>query len=293
MNKEIQVKLPDGSVRAFEQGVRLESIAESISSSLVKSAAAGKIDGILVDLSTPVEQDSSIEIVTVDSPDGIEVYRHSTAHLLAQAVKRLFGASSVKLGIGPVIEDGFYYDMDLPSPLTSDDLSRIEREMKRIAEEDLPIRRKAVSRKEALDLFAQLQEPLKLELIRDLPEDAEITIYEQGEFVDLCRGPHLPSTGKIKVFKLLSVAGAYWRGSSDNKMLQRIYGTAFPKKAQLDEHLHMLEEAKKRDHRKLGKEQGLFLFSEEAPGMPFYLPKGMTIRNELEKLERELNAARG
>lgn len=293
MNKEIQIKLPDGSVRAFEQGVRLESIAESISSSLVKNAAAGKIDGILVDLSTPVEQDSSIEIVTVDSPDGIEVYRHSTAHLLAQAVKRLFGASSVKLGIGPVIEDGFYYDMDLPSPLTSDDLSRIEREMKRIAEEDLPIRRKAVSRKEALDLFAQLQEPLKLELIRDLPEDAEITIYEQGEFVDLCRGPHLPSTGKIKVFKLLSVAGAYWRGSSDNKMLQRIYGTAFPKKAQLDEHLHMLEEAKKRDHRKLGKEQGLFLFSEEAPGMPFYLPKGMTIRNELEKLERELNAARG
>ncbi|WP_145023710.1 threonine--tRNA ligase [Paenibacillus sp. Y412MC10] len=293
MNKEIQVKLPDGSVRAFEQGVRLGSIAESISSSLVKNAAAGKIDGILVDLSTPVEQDSSIEIVTVDSPEGIEVYRHSTAHLLAQAVKRLFGASSVKLGIGPVIEDGFYYDMDLPSPLTSDDLSRIEREMKRIAEEDLPIRRKAVSRKEALDLFGQLQEPLKLELIRDLPEDAEISIYEQGEFVDLCRGPHLPSTGKIKAFKLLSVAGAYWRGSSDNKMLQRIYGTAFPKKAQLDEHLHMLEEAKKRDHRKLGKEQGLFLFSEEAPGMPFYLPKGMTIRNELEKLERELNAARG
>ncbi|RED39263.1 threonine--tRNA ligase [Paenibacillus sp. VMFN-D1] len=293
MNKEIQIKLPDGSVRAFEQGVRLESIAESISSSLVKNAAAGKIDGILVDLSTPVEQDSSIEIVTVDSPDGIEVYRHSTAHLLAQAVKRLFGASSVKLGIGPVIEDGFYYDMDLPSPLTSDDLSRIEREMKRIAEEDLPIRRKAVSRKEALDLFAQLQEPLKLELIRDLPEDAEISIYEQGEFVDLCRGPHLPSTGKIKAFKLLSVAGAYWRGNSDNKMLQRIYGTAFPKKAQLDEHLHMLEEAKKRDHRKLGKEQGLFLFSEEAPGMPFYLPKGMTIRNELEQLERELNATRG
>ncbi|MET3850244.1 threonine--tRNA ligase [Paenibacillus sp. OAE614] len=293
MNKEIQVKLPDGSVRAFEQGVRLGSIAESISSSLVKNAEAGKIDGILVDLSTPVEQDSSIEIVTVDSPEGIEVYRHSTAHLLAQAVKRLFGASSVKLGIGPVIEDGFYYDMDLPSPLTSDDLSRIEREMKRIAEEDLPIRRKAVSRKEALELFGQLQEPLKLELIRDLPEDAEISIYEQGEFVDLCRGPHLPSTGKIKAFKLLSVAGAYWRGSSDNKMLQRIYGTAFPKKVQLDEHLHMLEEAKKRDHRKLGKEQGLFLFSEEAPGMPFYLPKGMTIRNELEKLERELNAARG
>ncbi|WP_145947536.1 threonine--tRNA ligase [Paenibacillus sp. Y412MC10] len=293
MNKEIQVKLPDGSVRAFEQGVRLESIAESISSSLLKNAAAGKIDGILVDLSTPVEQDSSIEIVTVDSPEGIEVYRHSTAHLLAQAVKRLFGAASVKLGIGPVIEDGFYYDMDLPSPLTSDDLSRIEREMKRIAEEDLPIRRKAVSRKEALDLFAQLQEPLKLELIWDLPEDAEISIYEQGEFVDLCRGPHLPSTGKIKAFKLLSVAGAYWRGSSDNKMLQRIYGTAFPKKAQLDEHLLMLEEAKKRDHRKLGKEQGLFLFSEEAPGMPFYLPKGMIIRNELEKLERELNAARG
>ncbi|MEC0176281.1 threonine--tRNA ligase [Paenibacillus favisporus] len=293
MNKEIQVKLPDGSVRAFEQGVRLESIAESISSSLLKNAAAGKIDGILVDLSTPVEQDSSIEIVTVDSPEGIEVYRHSTAHLLAQAVKRLFGAASVKLGIGPVIEDGFYYDMDLPSPLTSDDLSRIEREMKRIAEEDLPIRRKAVSRKEALDLFTQLQEPLKLELIRDLPEDAEISIYEQGEFVDLCRGPHLPSTSKIKAFKLLSVAGAYWRGNSDNKMLQRIYGTAFPKKAQLDEHLHMLEEAKKRDHRKLGKEQGLFLFSEEAPGMPFYLPKGMIIRNELEQLERELNAARG
>jgi threonyl-tRNA synthetase len=212
---------------------------------------------------------------------------------MAQALKRLYGGKAVKLGIGPVIEDGFYYDIDLEQPISSEELGRIEREMEQIVEENLPIVRREVSREEAERLFAELEDPLKLELLRDLPGDAVISLYEQGEFVDLCRGPHLPSTGRIKAFKLLSVAGAYWRGSSDNKMLQRIYGTAFPKKEQLQEHLDLLEEAKKRDHRKIGKELELFLFSEEAPGMPFYLPKGTVIRNELERFARQLQTELG
>lgn len=293
MSREVQVTLPDGSVREFEQGIRVDQIAESISMGLRKNAVAGKINGRLVDLSRTIDQDSSVEIITLESSEGLEIYRHSTAHLMAQAVKRLFGQQSVKLGIGPVIEDGFYYDMDLAKPLSTEDLSSIEQEMKRIVEEDLPIRRRVVSREEAIRIFGQSQEPLKLELIRDLSENEKITVYEQGEFIDLCRGPHLPSTGRIKAFKLLSVAGAYWRGNSDNKMLQRIYGTSFPKKSQLDDHLHLLEEAKKRDHRKLGKELDLFMFSEEAPGMPFYLTKGMAIRTELENLSRELQSKRG
>ncbi|MBQ4901028.1 threonine--tRNA ligase [Paenibacillus sp. Marseille-P2973] len=290
---EIEVTLPDGTVRRYQKGTTLVQVAGSISTGLGKNAVAGKIDGKLADLNCPIGQNSTIEVITLDSKEGLEIYRHTTAHVMAQAIKSIYGDKAVKLGIGPVIADGFYYDIDIEKPLSIDDLARIEQAMEGIIKEDLPIVRRAVSREEATELFEKLEEPLKLELIQGLPEDAEITVYEQGEFLDLCRGPHLPSTGRIKAFKLLSVAGAYWRGDSNNKMLQRIYGTAFPKKAQLEEHLHFLEEAKKRDHRKLGKELELFMFSEEAPGMPFYLPKGMTIRTELENFERELQRQRG
>jgi threonyl-tRNA synthetase len=288
----IQVTLPDGKVQDFERGTTIEQIAESISTSLKKNAIAGKINGKPVDLNRPVDQDSQVEIITLDSKDGLQVYRHTTAHLMAQAIKRIYGNTTVKLGIGPVIEDGFYYDIDFEKPLSTDDLAAIEYEMYKITQENLPIVRHVVSRDEAISMFDKIGDPLKLELIRDLPEEAVITIYEQGEFFDLCRGPHLPATGRIKAFKLLNVAGAYWRGDSNNKMLQRIYGTSFPKQAQLDEYMNFLEEAKKRDHRKLGKELQLFMFSEEAPGMPFYLPKGMTIRTELEQFSRELQNER-
>ncbi|AIG25423.1 threonine--tRNA ligase [Brevibacillus sp. 7WMA2] len=284
---QVKVTLPDGSIREYEAGVTIEDIAGSISTSLKKKAIAGKVNGKVVDVTTPIHEDTNVEIVTLDTKDGLEVYRHSTAHLLAQAVKRVFG-NDVKLGIGPVIEDGFYYDMDIPVSLAPEDLIKLEAEMNKIIKENLKIERKEVSREEALRIFGELNDHLKLELIRDLPEGSVITMYHQGEFFDLCRGPHLPSTGVIKAFKLMSVAGAYWRGNSDNQVLQRVYGTAFPKKAELDEHLHFLEEAKKRDHRKLGKELSLYMFSEEAPGMPFYLPNGMTIRNELEQFSRRL-----
>ncbi|MEK3904489.1 threonine--tRNA ligase [Paenibacillus sp. FSL R7-0179] len=290
---EIQVQLPDGANRRYSRNTTIAQIAESISVSLKKKAVAGKIDGNLVDLDCPVEGDSLVEIVLEDSSDGLMIHRHSTAHVMAQAVKRIYGERNVKLGIGPVIEDGFYYDIDIAQPLSSEDLAAIEREMGKIIKENLPIRRRVVSREEAVQFFEQLEEPLKLELIRDLPEDAVISLYEQGEFTDLCRGPHLLSTGRIKAFKLLSVAGAYWRGDADNQVLQRIYGTAFLSAAALEEHLHLLEEAKKRDHRKLGKELGLFMFSEEAPGMPFYLAKGMLIRTALEDFSRKLQRADG
>lgn len=280
----IKVTLPDGAVREYEAGTTIEDIAGSISSGLKKNAIAGKIDGKVVDVYTSLEQDAAIEIVTVESADGLEVYRHSTAHLLAQALKRVYGNKAVKLGIGPVIEDGFYYDIDMEHSLTPDDLGAIEKEMNKIIGENLEIRRRVVSRDEALAIFTELEDNLKLELIRDLPEDSVITMYDQGEFFDLCRGPHLPSTGRIKAFKLLSVAGAYWRGDSKNKMLQRIYGTAFPKKAQLDEHLHFLEEAKKRDHRKLGRELKTFTFSREVgQGLPLWLPNGAKIRRTMER----------
>jgi len=280
----IQIKLPDGAVREYEAGSTIEDVAASISSGLRKQAIAGKLDGKVVDVYEPLTPDAAVEIVTVDSEAGLEVYRHSTAHLMAQAIKRVFKDQSIKLGIGPVIEDGFYYDIDMEQSLTPEDLTKIEKEMERIVKEDLPIRRRVVSRQEALDIFTQLDDNLKLELIRDLPEDSVITIYDQGEFFDLCRGPHLPSTGRIKAFKLLSVAGAYWRGDAKNKMLQRIYGTAFPKKSQLDEHLHLLEEAKKRDHRKLGRELKMFGFSREVgQGLPLWLPNGARLRRTMER----------
>ncbi len=290
---EINVMLADQTVRRYPQGTTVFNVAESISVGLKKDAVAGKINGKPVDLNQQIEHDGLVEIITLDSPEGLEIYRHSTAHLMAQAIRRIYGDQNVKLGIGPVIADGFYYDIDIEEPLSIDDLAAIEQEMERIVRENLPIVRRVVSRDEALQLFGELDEPLKLELIHALPEEAEISIYEQGEFIDLCRGPHLSATGRIKAFKLLSVAGAYWRGDAGNKMLQRVYGTSFPKKAELEAHLHLLEEAKQRDHRKLGKELGLFMFSEEAPGMPFYLPKGMAVRTELENFSRALQLQRG
>ncbi|MCM3634463.1 threonine--tRNA ligase [Paenibacillus camelliae] len=280
----INIKFPDGAVREYPSGVTTEEIAASISPGLKKNAIAGKVNGKVVDVYAPIEADASVEIVTVDSEDGLEVYRHSTAHLMAQAIKRLYKDANVKLGIGPVIEDGFYYDIDMEQSLTPEDLVKIEKEMNRIVGENLSIRRREVSREEALAIYTEIDDNLKLELINDLPADSVITMYDQGEFFDLCRGPHLPSTGRIKAFKLLSVAGAYWRGDSKNKMLQRIYGTAFPKKAQLDEHLHLLEEAKKRDHRKLGKELKMFTFSKEVgQGLPLWLPNGSKVRRTMER----------
>jgi threonyl-tRNA synthetase len=290
----IKVTFPDGAVREYEAGTSIEDIAGSISSGLKKNAIAGKLDGKVVDVYTKLEQDAAVEIVTLDGADGLEVYRHSTAHLLAQALKRIYGNKAVKLGIGPVIEDGFYYDIDMEQNLSSEDLAAIEKEMNKIANENLDIRRRVVSREEALSIFTELEDNLKLELIRDLPAEAEITLYDQGEFFDLCRGPHLPSTGRIKAFKLLSVAGAYWRGDSKNKMLQRIYGTAFPKKAQLDEHLHFLEEAKKRDHRKLGRELKMFTFSREVgQGLPLWLPNGAKVRRTMERYIVDLEESLG
>lgn len=290
----IQVTLPDGAVREYAAGTTIEEVAGSISPGLRKNAIAGKLNGKVVDVYTPIEADSAIEIVTVESADGLEVYRHSTAHLLAQAIKRLYVNANVKLGIGPVIEDGFYYDIDMEQSLTPEDLVKIEKEMEKIVQQNLDIRRRIVSREEALAIFTELDDNLKLELIRDLPEDSVITMYDQGEFFDLCRGPHLPSTGRIKAFKLLSVAGAYWRGDSKNKMLQRIYGTAFPKKAQLDEHLHFLEEAKKRDHRKLGRELKMFTFSREVgQGLPLWLPNGAKLRRTMERYIVDLEESLG
>ncbi|BBI32221.1 threonine--tRNA ligase [Cohnella abietis] len=280
----VQVTLPDGAVRTYDAGVTVEDVAFSISPGLKKVAVAGKVNGKVVDVSTPISEDVALEIVTLDNAEGLEVMRHSTAHLLAQAIKRIYGADKVKLGIGPVIEDGFYYDIDLEQSITPEDLVKIEKEMDKIVKENLPITRREVSREEALRIFEEASDPLKLELIRDLPEGVAITIYDQGEFFDLCRGPHLPSTGRIKTFKLLSVAGAYWRGDSKNKMLQRIYGTAFAKKTELEEHLHFLEEAKKRDHRKLGRELKMFTFSREVgQGLPLWLPYGAKVRQTLER----------
>ncbi|MGG2018198.1 threonine--tRNA ligase [Bacillus sp. S10(2024)] len=278
----VKITFPDGAVKEFPKGTTTEDIAASISPGLKKKAIAGKLNEEMVDLLTPIEQDGAISIITLDSEDGLYILRHSTAHLLAQALKRLY--KDVKLGIGPVIENGFYYDIDMEYAITVEDFPKIEKEMQKIVNENLEIVRHEVPRAEALRRYEEIGDELKLELINDLPEDAVISIYEQGEFFDLCRGIHLPSTGKIKVFKLLSVAGAYWRGDSNNKMLQRIYGTAFVKKAELDEHLRMLEEAKERDHRKLGKELKLFTNSQKVgQGLPLWLPKGATIRRIIER----------
>ena len=292
MAEVVKITFPDGAVKEFPKGTTTEEIAASISPGLKKKAVAGKLNDDMLDLRTPIEEDGAVSIITLDSEDGLHVLRHSTAHLLAQALKRLY--KDVKLGIGPVIENGFYYDIDMEEAITVEDFPKIEKEMQKIVNENLEIARQEVPRAEALRRYEEIGDELKLELIHDLPEDAVISIYEQGEFFDLCRGVHLPSTGKIKVFKLLSVAGAYWRGDSNNKMLQRIYGTAFVKKAELDEHLRMLEEAKERDHRKLGKELKLFTNSQKVgQGLPLWLPKGATIRRIIERYIVDKEASLG
>lgn len=278
----LEIIFPDGAKKEFPAGTTGEDIAGSISSGLKKQAIAVNIDGVAYDLRTPLPNGGTIEIVTLKQEQGVEIMRHSAAHLLAQAVKRLYG--NVQFGVGPVIENGFFYDMDLEVSITPEDLPKIEKEMQRIVDANLPIVRKVVSREEAKAMFSEIGDKLKLELIDAIPEDQDVTIYEQGEFFDLCRGIHVPSTGKIKVFKLLSISGAYWRGDSKNQMLQRIYGTAFEKKGELDHHLKMLEEAKERDHRKLGKELELFTVSQKVgQGLPLWLPKGATIRRTIER----------
>ncbi|PFV83809.1 threonine--tRNA ligase [Bacillus sp. AFS059628] len=290
----VKITFPDGAVKEFPKGVTTEEIAASISPGLKKKAVAGKLNDEMIDLVTPIEEDGAVSIITLDSEDGLYILRHSTAHLLAQALKRLYKDVKVELGIGPVIENGFYYDIDMEEAITVEDFKKIEKEMQKIVNENLEIVRHEVPRAEAIRRFEEIGDELKLDLINDLPEDAIISIYEQGEFFDLCRGVHLPSTGKIKVFKLLSVAGAYWRGDSNNKMLQRIYGTAFVKKAELDEHLRMLEEAKERDHRKLGKELKLFTNSQKVgQGLPLWLPKGATIRRIIERYIVDKEASLG
>ncbi|MEK5301471.1 threonine--tRNA ligase [Bacillus sp. FSL R10-2201] len=282
----IEIKFPDGSVKEFVKGITLEEIAGAISSSLKKKAVAGKVNDKSFDLRRNIEESAKVEIIAMDSDEGVKIARHSAAHILAQAVKRIYG--DVNLGVGPVIENGFYYDMDLPSSVNVEDLPKIEKEMKNIINENVKIERVEVSREEAKELFQEMNDSLKLELLEAIPNGESVTLYKQGEFVDLCRGPHLPSTGYLKAFQLTHVSGAYWRGDSNNQVLQRIYGVAFSSQQKLEEYLHFVEEAAKRNHRKLGSELELFMFSEEAPGMPFYLPKGQIIRNELEAFLREI-----
>jgi len=287
----INVTLKDGSVNQYPEGISIKEVAESISQGLARVALAGIVNGETKDLSTKLENDCSLSLVTFEDEEGKKVYRHTTSHILAQAVKRLY--PDAKLAIGPAIENGFYYDFDVDTPFSVEDLEKIEKEMAKIIKEDLPLERFVLPREEALKLMEEKGEPYKVELIRDLPEGSIISFYKQGDFVDLCAGPHLPSTGKVKAFKLMNVAGAYWRGNEKNKMLQRIYGTSFAKKSELDEYLFRIEEAKKRDHRKIGKELDLFTILDEGPGFPFFLPKGMVLRNILEDYWREEHKKRG
>jgi threonyl-tRNA synthetase len=276
----VKVLLKDGKELEVEKGTKISDVAAKISSQLAKKAICAVVDGEEADLMAEVNKDCSLEIKTFDDAEGKWALRHTAAHILAQAVKRLY--PEVKLAIGPAIENGFYYDIDSDITFTPDMLADIEKEMAKIVKEDLPVERFELPRAEAIEYMKKAGEPYKVELIMDLPEDAVISFYKQGEFVDLCAGPHIPSTGKVKAFKLQSLAGAYWRGDEKNKMLQRIYGTAFTKKSELEEYLHMIEEAKRRDHRKLGKELDLFTLHEEGPGFPFFHPKGMVLRNILE-----------
>ena len=289
----VQVKLKDGSIREVAQGTTLGELAEQLSRSLAKKVLVGKVDGQVKDLASKLNQDAAVELLTFEEDAGRDALRHSASHLLAQAVKRLYGDKKVKIAIGPAIANGFYYDFDVEEPFSTEDLARIQKEMEKIVKEDLPISRKEASREEAVALFAARGEDYKVELIQDLPADAVISMYEQGEFVDLCAGPHVSSTGKLKAIQLQSVAGAYWRGDEKRKMLQRIYGTVFEKKADLDAYLLMLEEAAKRDHRKLGKELDLFSMQEEGPGFPFFHPNGMVVRNELETFWRKMHRKYG
>ena len=285
------ITLKDGSVKEYGQPMSVIDIAADISEGLARVACAGELNGEVVDLRTVVDKDCSLNILTFDSEGGAGAFRHTTSHIMAQAIKRLW--PEMKLAIGPSIADGFYYDIDSERPIVSEDLEKIEAEMKKIVKEALPITRFTKSREDAIAYFKEKGEPYKVELIEDLPEDAEISFYQQGEFVDLCAGPHLMSTKPVKAFKLTSLAGAYWRGSEKNKMLTRIYGTSFTKKADLEEYITRMEEAKKRDHRKLGKELGLFMMKEEGPGFPFFLPKGMVLKNTLLDYWREIHRKAG
>ncbi|MGE5561033.1 MAG: threonine--tRNA ligase [Chloroflexota bacterium] len=287
----IRITLPDGSQREVEHGTTPLAVAESIGSRLAKAAVAARVNGKVMGLTTPLIEDASLEILTFDSEEARAVYRHSSSHVLAEAVKHLF--PGVKLGIGPAIADGFYYDFQVEKPFQPEDLEKIEAEANRIIKEDQPFIREELSREDAIALFERLGEPFKVELIEDLPADATITTYKNGDFLDLCAGPHLPNANRIKVFKILSVAGAYWRGDEKRPMLQRIYATSFEKKEQLDEYLRQIEEAKRRDHRKLGKELDLFSLHDEGPGFVFFHPKGMVIRNELEQFWRDEHRRRG
>ena len=281
----VSISLKDGSQREYPKGVTLLQVAQDISPRLAKNAVIGVFNGELIGLNTMIYEDGDLDLLMFEDQQAADVYRHSSSHVMAQAVKRLW--PETKLAIGPAIDRGFYYDFDSSHTFTPEDFALIEKEMNAIIKADYPFVRKELSREEALDYFSKQDEVYKVELIQDLPEDATISLYQQGEFVDLCAGPHVPSTGKLKALKLMSLAGAYWRGREDNPMLQRIYATSFPKKSMLDEYLHKLEEAKKRDHRRLGRELGLFTIVEEGPGFPFFMPKGMILRNELENFWRE------
>lgn len=287
----MKIKLKDGSVKEYEGSKSVYEIAQDISEGLARNATAGEVNGRVVDLRYVVDQDCELSILTFQDEKGKDAFRHTASHIMAQAVKRLY--PDTRLAIGPNITDGFYYDVDRDVPLTTEDFDKIEAEMKKIVKEALPITQFTKPRAEAIEYFKQAGEPYKVELIEDLPEDAVISFYAQGEFTDLCAGPHLMSTKSVKAFKLTSLAGAYWRGSEKNKMLQRIYGTAFPKNAELEEYLTRIEEAKKRDHRKLGKELGLFMMRDEGPGFPFFLPNGMTLKNELLNYWRSIHRKNG
>ena len=284
---DVKIILPDGSAKEYAAGTTLGEAVKQLSNSLAKKVLAANVSGELTDLREELVDGSEVAFLTFEDDGGKHTLRHTASHILAQAVKRLW--PEAKLAIGPAIDKGFYYDIDMEHTLTPEDLGKIEKEMSRIVKENLPITKSVMSRQEAIEFFKSKNEDYKVELIQDLPEDAIISCYSQGDFIDLCAGPHVASTGKVKAFKLQSIAGAYWRGDEKNKMLQRIYGTAFEKKEELDAYLHMLEEAAKRDHRKLGKELGLFVIKEEGPGFPFFLPKGMALRNELENFWREVH----
>ena len=284
---DVKIILPDGSVKEYAAGTTLGEAVKQLSNSLAKKVLAANVNGELTDLREELVDGSEVAFLTFEDEGGKHTLRHTASHILAQAVKRLW--PEAKLAIGPAIDKGFYYDIDMEHTLTPEDLGKIEKEMSRIVKENLPITKSVMPRQEAIEFFKAKNEDYKVELIQDLPEDAVISCYSQGDFIDLCAGPHVASTGKVKAFKLQSIAGAYWRGDEKNKMLQRIYGTAFEKKEELDAYLHMLEEAAKRDHRKLGKELGLFVIKEEGPGFPFFLPKGMALRNELENFWREVH----
>ena len=284
---DVKIILPDGSAKEYAAGTTLGEAVKQLSNSLAKKVLAANVNGELTDLREELVDGSEVAFLTFEDEGGKHTLRHTASHILAQAVKRLW--PEAKLAIGPAIDKGFYYDIDMEHTLTPEDLGKIEKEMSRIVKENLPITKSVMPRQEAIEFFKAKSEDYKVELIQDLPEDAVISCYSQGDFIDLCAGPHVASTGKVKAFKLQSIAGAYWRGDEKNKMLQRIYGTAFEKKEELDAYLHLLEEAAKRDHRKLGKELGLFVIKEEGPGFPFFLPKGMALRNELENFWREVH----